>query len=218
VHLTDYGTKDRHQDHELAPGDKITLRDDYVPTSEAKLTKALQTPGEYGDLALGVAYNDYLEFMNSAFIQKATNFVHDHFCVNGLDVQSGDGWSVFRIYGDDNMFKQNASRGLVHSGLTARMSRNSIVQVAQNGVEDPGHTTRDILTRLPDKVQLDPNTLVGLDEWHSDALRTQCEKSIFPSMSDFGKNQTFNKVAPGLFGGALGKITKDPAPHGSDVF
>ena len=108
VHLNDYGTGDLLTDHELDPSDKLTLREDYVPSSKSKLDTALANPGGYADLALGVTYNDYLEFMNSAFIQKATNFVHDHFCVNGLDVETGDGWPVFRIYGDDNMFKKQS--------------------------------------------------------------------------------------------------------------
>ena len=66
-------------------------------------------------------------------------------------------------------------------------------------------------------MKLDDGTKVSLADWHSD-VRSQCEKSIFPAMSDFGKNQTFNKVVPGLFGGALGKISKDESPHGNEVF
>jgi hypothetical protein len=219
IHFTKYSTSDPTQEHDIQPSDKLSLRDDYVPSSETKLTQVLQTPGKkgYEDLALGVAYNDYLEFMNSAFLQKATNFLHDHYCVNGLDVKTGDGWPVFKVYGDDHMFRQNASMGLAHSGVTAHMSRNSIMQVIQKGAEDPGHSTQDILKRLPEKVQLDDASVVSLADWHKGALRTECEKSIFPSMSNAGKNQVFNKLAPGI-GGSLGQITKDKPPHGNDVF
>jgi hypothetical protein len=219
VHLTKYSASDPQHEHDLQPSDKLSLRDDYVPSSEDKLTQALQTPGKqgYADLALGVAYNDYLEFMNSAFLQKATNFLHDHYCKNGLDVKTGDGWPVFKVYGDDHMFRKNASMGLAHSGMTAHMSRNSIMQVIQNGVEDAGHSTQDILKRLPEKVQLDDASVVSLADWHKGELRSKCEKSIFPSMSNAGKNQVFNKLAPGI-GGSLGQITKDKPPHGNDIF
>jgi hypothetical protein len=115
------------------------------------------------------------------------------------------------------MFRKNASMGLAHSGMTAHMSRNSIMQVIQNGVEDAGHSTQDILKRLPEKVQLDDASVVSLADWHKGELRSKCEKSIFPSMSNAGKNQVFNKLAPGI-GGSLGQITKDKPPHGNDIF
>jgi hypothetical protein len=218
IRIAAYDTGDRQASHKLKPTEKLTLRDAYVPSSKEKLD-AVTKPGKegaYEDMALGVAYNDYLEFMNSSFLQKSTNFVHDHFCLNGLDVLSGDGTPAFKIYGDDSMFKKNSSKGLAHSGETAHRSRDAIISISETG--DAADSMQDILKRLPEKVVLAGGASVGLDEWQTGALRTQCETSLFPEMSNFGKNQTFNKIAPGALSSSLGKISKDPAPHGNDVF
>jgi hypothetical protein len=173
------------------------------------------------DMALGVAYNDYLEFMNSSFLQKATNFLHDEWCKKGLDVQGDDGAPVFKIYGDNAMFKQGASMGLRHSGETSHMSRDSIIEMADTGQEPAGKTTQDILRRLPSKVQVYTGQLVPLQDWRSDRLDEWLGRSIFDKMSDVS-NVFINKLVvgakPSLQGfGVLGTITQD-RPGGHEVF
>jgi hypothetical protein len=215
-----YKAADVTKQHQLKNSDKLTLRDEYVPSSKAKFNQAKADPALFEDMTLGVAYNDYLDFMNSSFLQKATNFIHDKYCLEGLDVKAGDNASVFHIYGDDSMFKQGASEGLKHSGETAHRSRNAILSIADTGTAVD--TTQTILKRLPAKVQLDSGTLVGLDVWHSGELRTKLESTIFESMSD-ASNAFVNKLVvgakPGLKGtGVLGTISKDARPSGHEVF
>jgi hypothetical protein len=215
-----YKTSDLRQHHLWKPGDMLTLRDEYVPSGKASLARATAGPGAFEDMTLGVAYNDYLDFMNSAFLQKATNFLHDHWCKEGLEVQGDDGAPVFRVYGDENMFKRGASKGLRHSGETAHRSRDAIISIADTGTT--ADTTQAILQRLPSKVQVDPNNLVGLDTWRSDRLMDALGTSLFERMSD-ARNVLFNKLAvgakPGRKGaGLLGTISKDPRPSGHDVF
>ncbi|MET0578914.1 MAG: DUF4157 domain-containing protein, partial [Ilumatobacteraceae bacterium] len=144
VRKESYKASDLTKQHELGNSDKLTIRDEYVPSGRASLDRITSKPGAMEDMALGVAYNDYLEFMNSSFLQKATNFLHDHWCKNGLEVQGDDGAPVFKVYGDDSMFKQGASMGLKHSGETAHMSRDSIIEIADTGHEPPTHTTQAI--------------------------------------------------------------------------
>ena len=191
------------------------LRDEYVPSNSQKVRDLDSDPDLMEDMALGVAYNDYLEFMNSAFLQKATNFVHDKFCLEGLVVKAGNNDEVFRIYGDDSMFKANAGPGLLHSGTTSHMSRDSILEIAATGAA--ANTADQILQRLPRKVEIDNGTYVGLDTWHHGELLTKLEGGIFERMSTIGKTQIVNKGV-GLKPGGIGKITAGNRPAGHEVF
>ena len=103
----------------------------------------------------------------------------------------------------------------MHSGETAHWSRNPILATIATG--SPDHSTADIVKRFPERVKVGKSKTLGLAEWHEGPLRSLATTDLFPHMSDFGKEQTFNKIAPWLAGG-LGKITKDAAPHGADVF
>jgi hypothetical protein len=220
VRKDSYKADDRTHKHEVKDTDKLTLREEYVPKNKANLQK-MSTPGAAESMALGVAYNDYLEFMNSSFLQKATNFLHDHWCKKGLDVQGDDGAPVFKVYGDDSMFKQGASMGLQHSGETAHMSRDSIREMADTGKEPAGKTTQDILKRLPSKVQVYTGAVVPLEDWRSDKLNDWLGRSIFDKMSN-ASNVFINKLVvgakPSLQGfGVLGTVTQD-RPGGHELF
>jgi hypothetical protein len=214
-----YKPSDWTKQQQLKPGDKMTLRDEYVPSGTASLARATASQGAFENMTLGVAYNDYLDFMNSSFLQKATNFLHNQWCEEGLEVQGDDGAPVFRVYGDDNMFKQGAAKGLRHSGETAHRSRDAIISIADTGAA--ADTTQDILRRLPSKVETSPGNVVGLDVWRSDKLLDGVT-SLFEAMSDAG-NVFINKLIvgakPGTKGvGLLGKISKDDRPGGHDIF
>jgi hypothetical protein len=214
VRFEDYSTSDwTGGNHTLTPKTKLTLRDEYVPSSKKKLrsvTTGNNADAKYSDMALGVAYNDYVEFMNSSFLQKSTNFIHNEFCENGLEVTSGANDPVFTVYGDDNMFKLNAGEGLMHSGVTARMSRDAITTIADTGAS--AVTTGDILDRLPAYVRVG-NVNTPLANWGDD-LGGQLD-NLFDKMSDAG-NVVINKTVVGVKG-SLGVIS-NTLPKGHEVF
>jgi hypothetical protein len=164
-------------------------------------------------MALATTYNEYLAFMNSSFLQKATNFLHDFYCKEGLKVYAGEGDEVFKVYGDNNMLQKESSKGLKHSAETAKQSRNAVLEFATEGKVT--NSTQNILARVPERVQLG-NAPVKLDDWHTGALRTQCEKTIFPDMSSIGFTQLSNKLAPGVSAN-LGTISANP-PHAGEAF
>jgi hypothetical protein len=215
VRMGKYDTNDRVTKHTLKPSTDLTLRDEYVPSSKRKLDDATADPAVYQDMTMGIAYNDYLEFMNDAFLQKATNFVHDKFCLEGLTVKAGNSEELFRIYGDDSMFKKNAGPGLLHSGTTSHLSRNSITQIARTGKADV--TAEQIRERLPAEVRLDDKSVVPLETWHRGELLTKLEGGIFESMSEGAKTTILNKGI-GLKPTGLGKITAGARPAGHEVF
>ncbi len=221
------------------------LREDYIPKKQnkAKFEAALAksrgsaatadkaaVPGDdsdYQTMAKSVTYGDYFEFMNSGFIQKATNALHDTFCKNGLDVLSGDGAQVFKVYGDDSMFNAASAKGVEHSAVTANMSRDSILSVINQG-NDGGKSTSAILGRLPAQVQYkvtseDGETITTVTQdiaaWHNSsdrgALKDKCMTEVFPGMS----GKFMQKFVPGAIGSELGKVfSKDQAVHGTDAF
>jgi hypothetical protein len=213
-----YATSDRQKGNvkaRLLDTTKVQLRSNWIPKADKALTFAATAAdaGAYEDMALGTTYNEYLDFMNSSFLQKATNFLHDFYCKKGLAVYAGDGDEVFTVYGDNNMLQKESSKGLKHSGETAKQSRNAIIEYANTGKVT--NSTQDILERVPDRVQIG-NAPVKLDQWHTGALRTQSEKTIFASMSDIGFTQLSNKLAPGVSAN-LGKISVNP-PHAGEAF
>jgi hypothetical protein len=134
------------------------------------------------------AYGDYLAMIDNAAIQFATKELHDHFCVNGLDVLAG-GTSVGRIYGDDNMIK--GGEGVGFSAETSRMSQGAITDLIEG--RDPMPVT-EIMARLPDQVQLGEE-VVSLKEWHTGGqLRAFCEAAIFPKV----RYNVMGRLSPGL--------------------
>ncbi len=204
------------------------LRSDYIPRDMQKFRAALAQSQGVGDdsayqkMAQAVTYSDFLQFMNSGFIQKSTNALHDVFCKQGLDVQSKKGGPVFRVYGDDAMFSANSSKGVRESGETSNMSRDTILSIINKG-NDGGITTASILDRLPSRVQIDlPNgktVRTPIETWHNSDkpgyLKDQCMKEIFPDMSW----EAMQKFVPGVAGSDLAAaISKDANVHGSDAF
>ncbi len=204
---------------------KFVLRSDYVPKPEtlAKLKRLDKKPKarekQFQKMAQAVTYADYAEFMSSAFIQKATNALHDTFCQKGLWVKNKAGQTAYKVYGDDKMFSETSSEGTKSSGETANMSRDSILSIINTG-DDGGNTTQKIVDRLPSRVMFTVDGKVtesSLEDWHNPArgpgLKDICDQTVFPDMAW----SVVQKAAPGIFGRSLGQITRDN-PHGSDVF
>ncbi len=177
-------------------------------------------------MAASVTYSDYFEFMESGFLQKSTNALHDAFCIEGLTVASGAGQSIFKVYGDDRMFNKGSAPGVIASGETANMSRDAIVSIIDTG-GDGGKTTASILDRLPAEVVFevkgDDGKVISTERepistWHNSSkpgyLKDHCMKKIFPKMSW----ELLNKFVPGAIGSELGVISKDKKVHAGDAF
>jgi hypothetical protein len=207
---------------------KFMLREQYVPQDMVKFLNATQASAtgddsQYQKMASAISYQDYMAFMNNAYVQKSTNALHDAFCKGGLTVYSGDGQQLFKVYGDDAMFSSESSAGVKHSGETAKMSRDAIRNIISTG-NDQGITTQSILNRLPNKVVPPMPSGSGqapalnLAEWHNPSfagnLKSYCESEIFPNMG------VLDKGAGLAASGGLSKfLTKDKAAvHGSDAF
>lgn len=209
---------------------ELILREDYVPSDKAKF-KEMQAASKKGDdsgyqrKAASVAYGDYFMFMKSAYIQKATNALHDTFCSEGLNVRVGNIGEFFRVYGDDAMFSKESAKGVKFSGETSNMSRDAIINIIDTGA-DSGISTASILARLPDQVEYDivnDGEKVGkrqdtIEAWHNPenrgALKDMCMEDVFPKMAW----SAMQKFVPGVIGNELGTISKDEKKHGSDAF
>ncbi len=200
---------------------KFALRPQYVPKDlhkliSAKVQSAQGDDREYQKMASAITYQDYMAFMNNAYVQKSTNALHDEFCKNGLEVSSKQGEALFRAYGDDSMFNKGSAKGLKHSGDTAKMSRDSIRNYISTGA-DGGITTASILDRLPSWVKSPKGgTEMSIEDWHDpskfDNLKSFCESDIFPNMG------VIDKVV-GMTGDLTNFISKDKEKvHGSDAF
>ncbi len=208
----------------------FSLRSEYIPRDLNRFKAAKKSSSEgddsqYQRMAASVTYSDYFEFMNSAFIQKATNALHDTFCQGGLTVISGDGSKTFKVYGDDAMFNAGSAAGVKESAITSNMSRDAILNITKTG-NDAGNTTQSILTRLPDTVKVEvkddkSKTTKTVDtsiaDWHNPehgpSLRAHCFSDVFPAMSW----SLLQKLGPGVMGN-LGEISRDMRVHGSEAF
>ena len=212
----------------------FVLRDDYIPHGADKrraFRKALAaTQGgndtAYQKMAAAVTYGNYLEFMKSGFIQKSTNALHDTFCAQGLTVSSAAGGEVFKVYGDDRMLNAESAKGVEHAGVTANMSRDSIISIINAG-HDGGLSAMSILNRLPSQVRFDvkgaDGTVISTENtdittWHNSTkkgyLHDFCDTTVFPGMSW----SLMQKMVPGAAGSDLGKISKDEGVHDADAF
>jgi len=212
----------------------FVLRDDYIPKGKEKkaaFRQALKATkrgddSSYQKMAASVTYGDYLEFMKSGFIQKSTNALHDTFCAAGLTVSSSAGGEVFKVYGDDRMLNSQSAKGVEHAGVTANMSRDSIISIINSGT-DGGKSAASILGRLPSQVRFDVKGADGavvstentdIATWHNSAqkgyLHDFCDTTVFPGMSW----SLMQKMVPGAAGSDLGKISKDEGLHGADAF
>jgi hypothetical protein len=206
----------------------FTLRKEWVVSvtgdNERKFDAATQDSDQaqvgpnaaYEKMSQATVYKDYTIFMKDAFLQKATNAAHDHFCKEGLQVSTGGNQPLFKIYGDMDMMASNSSAGLRESATTANMSRDSIVETATTGAEPNNKNTASILARFPSHV-LPPGTLGGqpisIEAWHS--RDGQLENWLGPNV--FEKMNAVINTGMGVVRN-LGTITKDENVHGSEAF
>ena len=131
------------------------------------------------------------------------------------------GTAIGTVYGDDNMFNANSSVGVAHSGETAQMSRDTIVNIMNNG-GDGGNTVKAIVDRFPTEVRADvynskgevtaPGQTMSIEDWHNSSkagnLKTTAFEKLFPTMNWSIKQ----KMAPGA-AKDLGTFFTAPPPH-----
>ena len=208
----------------------FVLNNDYVPKdalafgalraglgSANGVTKA-NAEQRYANKAMNVTYAQYHKFLNSTLLQASSNVLHDHFCKNGIEVETASGESLGRIYGDDAMLGKDSAKGVQYSGETARTSRQSIFDLIEYGPNDGGHpipAVTDISARFPTKAKLDNGSYGSLDQWHTD-LEKLCNNTIFPDMK--GKvTGSIKNIAATVSSEVSPKVSKDVHP-GADVF
>lgn len=195
------------------------LREDYVPKKRLEfnsLTAGIHGQNEanmreYSKEMSRITYADYHKFLNNAFIQAASNVLHDKFCKEGLPVSSKAGELPFKIYGDNAMLQKESSKGLVHSATTANMSRDTIYSIIDSGIEP--YTLNQISDRFP-------NLIAGqsIIDWHKPGgpLMKICHDEVFPmAQSHFLKGRL-----AGVKGKVTEQISKDDTEkvHSGEVF
>lgn len=205
----------------------FVLRNDYVPKNAAlfgaiRADLGSATPGtralaeqRYANKALNTTYAQYHKFLNSTLLQASTNVLHDHFCKNGIEVQTASNDSLGRIYGDDRMLGKDSATGVKYSGETARMSRQTIFDLIDYGPAHPVPAITAISARFPTKAKLDNGSYGNLDRWHQD-LESLCNNTIFPDLK--GKvTGSIKNVAATVSSQVSPQVSKDAHP-GADTF
>ncbi|HXW80886.1 MAG TPA: hypothetical protein VEJ84_15395, partial [Acidimicrobiales bacterium] len=195
------------------------VRDELKPKKgSAPPTK---TEGERQEDYMAVTYKDYLEFIQSSFLQKSTNALHDTFCAGGLTVFDRTGTKIGTVYGDDNMFNANSSVGVAHSGETSQMSRDAIVNIMNTG-GDGGNTVQAIVDRFPREVQADvynskgevkkPGVKMPIEDWHNSKYAGSLKSNAFAKLFPMMNWSITQKMAPGA-ARDLGTFFTAPPPH-----
>lgn len=136
--------------------------------------KTTQSTPNYHHEAQEFLYEALNKFLDSTYIQKITNYLHDKFCVEGLSVQTDGGDEIGKIYGDANMLNAGAQQGVAYAAETGRMAREAIYELIQLGPQAKVPSIDAIEGRFPRKVVLpgDAGTK-SLAEWHAE-LKQEC--------------------------------------------
>lgn len=128
-------------------------------------------------------YTAYGKFLDKAHLQLITNYLHNIFCAQGLDVETQAGAKIGRIYGDVAMLTPGAHDGVQFSAETGAMARQAIFDILAAGKAK--HSAADIEARFPRKVAADWSGTGGvepikIDDWWA-ALKVECfkEKGLF---------------------------------------
>ncbi|PZO37072.1 MAG: hypothetical protein DCF19_19805 [Pseudanabaena frigida] len=156
----------------------------------------------------------YNEFMSNAYIQGATKYFHDKYCKEGLEVITGAGDSIGRIYGDAKMLSAGGQKGVEYSAKTSQMSREAIFNIV-NGTPEDADSITAIRNRFPTQVKVPSVGNRTLENWNSQFLYT--DESFKEAASTGAKIAYKAKGGGGISGGNainVGEIVK----HDSSVF
>jgi Domain of unknown function (DUF4157) len=162
--------------------------------------------------AASKAYQDYMVFLDSGFIQSCTKDLHDKYCKEGLWVGSDADSRVFKIYGDEAML--TGGEGVKYSAETAKMSRIAIESTLQQG--QPDIKAEDLMKRFPNKVEAD-GKMASLQDWQTSDAFKQTAIKVFKKVEDSVKGKAISTVNLNLSGGAIssdmGQSELDLAPN-----
>jgi hypothetical protein len=215
---TDVGTWDTKE----VKKHSYLLNPDYVPKDSDKFDKLVvklnsknparknEAQEQYSETAKKITYRNYHEFLGNSLLQAGTNVLHNYFCLNGLEVETGMGDNIGRIYGDYSMLAKDSAKGVKYSSETSHMSRDAIIDTYTTGTTTK--TTDSIAKRFPTKAKGSDGKVVGLDKWH-DELKVLVDTSIFAQAQS-----GIAARAGGLKGNDLGKISKDVDVHKGESF
>ena len=207
--------KARERFQTYKPGDTFTLRKEYVPTIASS---GQQSPDGNQKKLAAVSHGDFLKFINHSYLQFSTNVLHNEFCANGLDVMSGDGHAIFKVYGDNAMLNQAADEGVAYSGETSQRSFRAIKALATQPPMnlDPSLSLTAIAARFPKSVLFD-GTALSLADWHKEGgvLHGYCEGKLFPGIASTWNAKSTVVGSGGTVGGV---VSKDVGAHTGDMF
>jgi hypothetical protein len=184
-------------------------------TYEAHLAKSMMQSGEKRDFTKEAhefnlaAYNS---FLSNAYVGGATKYFHDHYCKEGLEVITGKGDSIGRIYGDSNMLNAGAQEGVKYSAETSQLSREAIFKAISGEKVEGDYETQAIRQRFPVKV-IDPKGgPMDLADWNN-SLKAVFDKGVLNPASDNGARLVYKvKEGGGISKGNaldLKKLTKE---------
>jgi|GEM_PF-5573781 len=159
----------------------------------------------------------YNSFMSNAYIQGATKYFHDKYCKEGLEVITGTGEAIGRIYGDAKMVSAGGQKGLEYSAKTSQMSREAIFNII-NGTPENAKPTLDIKNRFPTQVVVPGVGPRNLANWNYQFLYTN---AAFTEAATIGAKAVYKvKSGGGISGGNAINVEgiEGIVKHDGDVF
>jgi hypothetical protein len=156
----------------------------------------------------------YNLFLSNAYVQGSTKFFHDMYCKAGLEVKTGEGASIGRIYGDANMLHAGAQVGVLYSAETSQWSREAIFNIL-SGQPMKAKSPEQIRKRFPVEAKDDKGNMIPLVDFNEGLHRLGNEK-LFKEAATLGA-VIVQKAMGGISGGNaldVGKIAK----HDEGVF
>ncbi|MFB8788165.1 MAG: hypothetical protein U7123_04800 [Potamolinea sp.] len=174
---------------------------------QANLGQKLNEDGKHDFAKEAQEFNvaAYNMFFSNAYIQAATKYFHDKFCKDGLNVISGNGFNLGRIYGDNNMINPGAQRGVQFSAETSQMSREAIFNI-MDGKPDLAKPVSEIKNRFPAKVHDKDLGIVSIAKWNED-LKAKGDAGLWEKATDSGAKAVY-KIKDGISGGNAIDVSK----------
>jgi hypothetical protein len=134
----------------------------------------------------------YNQFLSNSYIQGATKFFHDKYCKEGLEVIAANGDPIYRVYGDANMLKGGAQRGVLYQATTSKWSRDAIFELI-DGHPEKAHSLPEIVGRFPAKA-IDGGPPMTLENWN-EQLHQRGIGGLFAEARSYGA-KVLSKAKP----------------------
>ena len=134
----------------------------------------------------------YNQFLSNSYIQGATKFFHDKYCKEGLEVIAANGEPIYRVYGDANMLKAGAQKGVLYQSTTSKWSREAIFELI-DGHPEKAHSLPEIVGRFPAKA-IDGGPPMTLENWN-EQLHQRGIGGLFAEARSYGA-KVLSKAKP----------------------